>query len=57
MRKGEVTDISFINKLLGYGCEEEAIRIIKLMPNWIPAQKNNKPISDEIAIPIEFKLK
>lgn len=39
-------------------CDEEALRVIKLLPdNWIPAlDKNNQPIESEITLPITFKL-
>lgn len=33
-----------IVKSLGYGCDEEAIRIVNLMPKWIPATKGREPM-------------
>ena len=36
--------------------EREAIRIIKLMPKWIPATKDGKPINFQMIVPIFFKL-
>ena len=38
-----------------YGFEEEAIRIISRMPNWIPAIKDNKPVNSYYQLPITFK--
>lgn len=39
---------------LGYGCDEEAMRVISLMPNWIPAQTKGKPVKCEFNLPIRF---
>lgn len=39
---------------LGYGCDEEALRIIGLMPKWIPAQTKGKPVKCEFNLPIRF---
>lgn len=41
---------------LGGGCTEEAIRVIKSMPNWIPAKYQGKPVKTEFTLPIRFKL-
>lgn len=37
--------------------DEEAIRIIKLMPNWIPANHDDRTVRAKTGIPIQFKLK
>ena len=34
-KKGELSDFK-ITKSLGYGCDEEAIRLIKDGPKWLP---------------------
>jgi TonB family protein len=41
---------------LGYGCDEEAIRLIKAMPNWKPAKQQGRAIQRELTLPINFKL-
>ncbi len=41
---------------LGGGCDEEALRIVKSMPNWIPALINNKPRPSYYTLPIKFVL-
>jgi protein TonB len=41
-------------KGIGYGCNEEAIRIIKLMPKWIPGKQDGKPIKVKLLLPIIF---
>lgn len=52
---GEISDVTVI-KSLGYGCDEEAIRIVKLMTKlWTPAKENGKSISSTQTVIIKFK--
>lgn len=37
--------------------QDEAIRVVKSMPNWEPAIKNGKPVKVKFTLPIKFKLK
>jgi protein TonB len=37
-------------------CDQECIRVIKSMPNWIPAQKDGKPVNSTFILPVQFKL-
>lgn len=34
----------------------EAIRVVKGMPKWKPAQKDGKVVSSEMTLPVKFKL-
>ncbi len=36
-------------------CDKEAIRVVKNMPNWIPAKNNGKPVDSYFNLPIVFK--
>jgi protein TonB len=36
-------------------CDRECIRVVKSMPYWIPAVKNNKPVNSYYTIPFTFK--
>lgn len=38
----------------GKECDEEAIRVLKLSPKWIPATNNDKPVNSIFNIPITF---
>lgn len=38
------------------GCQEEAIRIVSLMPPWQPAKNNGKPVSLRYTIPVKFSI-
>lgn len=41
---------------LGYGCDEEAVRVVKLMPAWEPGKQNGKAVDMEYNVPVSFKL-
>ncbi|MBB1550739.1 MAG: energy transducer TonB [Prevotella sp.] len=36
--------------------DREAIRLVKLMPKWIPGKQNGKPVSLIYCVPVIFKL-
>jgi hypothetical protein len=52
---GSITHIS-IMKGIGGGCNEEFIRVIKLMPKWIPGKQNGKVVRMQHYLPIKFTL-
>jgi TonB family protein len=37
-------------------CDQEAIRLVKMLPRWEPASKNNQPIKSIVVLPIDFTL-
>lgn len=41
---------------LGYGIDEEALRVVVSMPRWIPGKQNDVPVDVEYTLPISFKL-
>ena len=54
---GSITDITILKGMTNCReCEQEAIRVIKLMPNWIPAKKGNENIRTYFVLPIRFSL-
>jgi len=42
---------------IGAGCDEEALRVIKKMPNWKPGKQRGRPVRVQFNMPINFKLK
>ena len=42
-------------KGFGYGCDEEALRVVANMPKWIPGEQNGKKVKVKIKLPIMFK--
>jgi hypothetical protein len=53
---GKVSDISILRPVCK-PCEEEVIRVIALMPDWIPAKENGIPINTRYMLPIIFNWK
>ncbi|MCE7058078.1 energy transducer TonB [Algoriphagus sp. AGSA1] len=45
-----------VEKGLCEKCDNEALRLVKTMPNWKPSKKNGENISSEVIIPIDFSL-
>lgn len=43
-------------KGIGSGCDEEAVRLVKMMNNWHPATKWGKPVRFQTTMPISFVL-
>ena len=42
---------------IGSGCDEEALRLMDMMPNWKPATLYGEPITSQQTIKIPFNLK
>lgn len=54
-KNGKVTDVKVLRGI-GGGCDEEAIRVIRNMPKWIPGKQRGKPVRVQFNLPIIFKL-
>lgn len=52
-KDGSLSDIK-IDRKLGYGTDEEAIRVLKLSRRWNPGMQNGKPVRVKYNIPIRF---
>ncbi len=52
---GQLSDVQ-IMKGLNEECNQEAIRVIGLMPNWIPGRVNNQKIPVQYNLQIQFYL-
>lgn len=53
--KGNVTDVKVLRGI-GGGCDEEAVRVVKMMPQWHPGKQNGKNVRVLFNMPIYFKL-
>ncbi len=53
-KDGSVTDIKVIRDI-GYGTGEEAIRVLKKCPNWIPGEQNGQKVRVQYALPIAIQ--
>lgn len=46
-----------ITRGIGSGCDEEAVRVVSMMPKWKPgSEKDGKPVRVAFALPIKFTL-
>jgi TonB family protein len=52
---GTVSNVKVLRGI-GGGCDEEAVRIVKMMPKWIPGKQDGKNVSVIYNLPIKFKL-
>jgi TonB family protein len=50
---GSVSDIQIL-KGVGFGCDEEAIRLIKSMPRWNPGKQSGRAVRSRFTQPITF---
>lgn len=54
-KDGSLSNVE-VKRGIGAGCDEEAIRVMKLSPNWIPGKQNGKEVRVSYIIPIFFRL-
>ena len=52
---GAVKDASVVESVCP-ALDEEAIRVVMLMPRWIPGEKDGKKVACSFSLPISFKL-
>lgn len=52
---GKVTEVKVLRGI-GGGCDEEAVRVARLMPQWNPGKQNGKAVRVEYNMPIKFQL-
>ena len=54
-KDGSLSD-AIILRGLGYGCDQEALRVVQDMPAWKPGQQRGKPIRVRFNLPVEFVI-
>lgn len=54
-KDGSITAVKTL-KGIGFGCDEEAERVVKNMPKWSPGKQNGKAVRVQFTIPIQFLL-
>lgn len=52
---GEIRDTRIL-KGIGFGCDEEALRVMKSMPRWLPGKQNGRAVSVQFNLPINFAI-
>ena len=54
-RNGDVTDVKVIRGR-DAACDKEAVRVVKLMPKWIPGRQKGRNVPVYYTLPIVYKL-
>ena len=55
-KDGSLTDVKLEGRKLGYGTEDEAIRVLKLSKKWNPGTLDDKPVRVKYNIPVRFRI-
>lgn len=54
-KSGKITRVK-IEKGIGSGCDEEALRVVESFPDFLPGRKNGEAVNVRVVIPIGFRL-
>lgn len=54
-KSGQITGVKIL-KGIGFGCDEEASRVLEAMPKWKPGLQNGRPVRVRYTLPLNFKL-
>jgi protein TonB len=55
-KDGSLIQVRTVGKKLGYGLEEQAVKIFTSMPKWIPGKQDGKLVPVYMMIPIIYSL-
>ncbi|MEZ4775351.1 MAG: TonB family protein [Bacteroidia bacterium] len=53
---GSASDFTVVRGI-GFGCDEEALRVVNNMPKWIPGEQSGQKVSVIKTLPITFRFK
>jgi TonB family protein len=54
-KDGSLANVKILHGI-GGGCDEEALRVVKMMPPWKPGYQNGKKANVLVTMPVYFKL-
>ena len=54
-KDGSIRDVQLLRGI-GGGCDEEAMRVVKMMPNWNAGRQRGKAVSVIYRLPVNFQL-
>ena len=54
--KGNISNVTTIGNKIGYGLEDEAIRVVSKMPQWTPGKVKGKNVKTWRTLPITYKF-
>lgn len=55
-KEGKIKDAKVVRGI-GGGCDEEALRVVRAMPDWNIGKQNGRPVSVQYNLPINFILR
>ncbi|UEG53692.1 TonB family protein [Mucilaginibacter daejeonensis] len=55
-RDGSLDDVKALSDRLGGGLSEEAVRVIKASPKWIPGEQNDRKVDVQYTVPVIFNM-
>ncbi len=53
---GEISNISLFTRGPGSSLEDEAIRVVRIMPAWVPGKQHGQPVKVEYVLPVRFVM-
>jgi protein TonB len=53
---GNVSNVELLRGI-GGGCDEEAVRVVKMMPRWNPGKQSGRPVIVKFRFPVNFTLR
>ena len=54
-KDGSISNVKVLRDI-GYGCGEEAMRVVKAMPRWKPGMQRGKNVRVQYTLPLNFQL-
>ncbi|RYF96764.1 MAG: TonB family protein [Chitinophagaceae bacterium] len=55
-KDGSLTNVG-VERKVGLGLDEEAIRVVRSSPKWVPGVQNGRPVRVKFNVPVKFTMK
>lgn len=55
-KEGKISDVTVVRGI-DPTCDKEAVRVVNLMPDWVPGKQNGQAVPVYFTLPIVFRLK
>lgn len=56
-RDGSVSNVQIISPPIGFGLEDEAMRVVKILPRFKPGKQNGNPVRVRFMLPVVYKIR
>jgi TonB family protein len=54
---GTISDAKTVGRTLGYGLEDESVRVVNAMPKWTPGSNKGQKVAVMFHLPIRYEMK